>query len=222
MDADPPDLPDEQFYQMARLSIIGRLTASLLHDINNPLQAIRGSLSLALEDLADVVILQTYMELGIRESDRVIALIARVRRLYINDDRTNASVDMNILLQELIALTAKDLRTKQIKLELQLAERLPTIWAVFSDLSLALLCPLLTLSDLMAQDGGGKLVLRSREVSGMIEVSFITAVFPHQLPEIPLPVCRRVALDYGGHVNLSYQDGLNCLGIALPISNPKE
>lgn len=219
MDANPHD---EQFYQMARWSIIGRLTASLLHDINNPLQAIRGSLSLALEELNDAEALRLYIDLGMRESDRVIQLIALARRLYSNDDQTSVYLDINTLLHGAVVLTAKELANKQIKLELQLAEKLPGIWAVFDELSLAFLCPLLTLSDLMVRHGGGHLILRSSAADGVIQVSFITAVFPHPLPEIPLPICRRVARAYGGHVRQSYQDGQTRLHITLPISNPTE
>lgn len=200
--------------------MIGRLTASLLHDINNPIQAIRGSLSLALEDLNDAEALQLYLDLGIRESDRIIELIACARRLYSNYGQTYAYVNINHLLHELKALTTKELANKHVQLEQQLAESLPPVWAVFGELSQAFLCPLLTLSDLMAECGGGILAMRSVAMPEAVKVSFATAVFPHPLPKIPLLVCDDIIHHYGGYTHQSYQadQSLNLLDIILPVS----
>jgi nitrogen-specific signal transduction histidine kinase len=208
----------EQFYQLARWSIVGRLTASLLHEINNPMQAIRGSLSLALEELDDADSLKTYIDLGVRESNRVIDLIARARRIYSNVDQTPVYLDVNLLLRESSALMAKELVNKRVKLEMALAPTLPGLHAVFADLSLAFLCPMFAISDSMVSNSGGVLCVRSATSPGWIEVTLETAVLPNLPPNLALPVCRRIVGDYGGHIQQGQEDGLAYLRISLPIS----
>ncbi len=68
--------------EIARWTLIGRLTASLFHEINNPMQAIHGAMALALEELDAPESIEAYVNLSQREAQRVIDLIQQVRSIY--------------------------------------------------------------------------------------------------------------------------------------------
>ena len=54
----------EQMLTQERLITIGRLTPGIMHEINNPLQVIRGALQLAQDDIDKPVVLQEYITIS--------------------------------------------------------------------------------------------------------------------------------------------------------------
>jgi len=54
--------------QTERQATLGRLTASLIHEINNPMASIQGMLKLASEDPANSAQVKTYLEMSLQET----------------------------------------------------------------------------------------------------------------------------------------------------------
>jgi signal transduction histidine kinase len=205
-------------YRLTQWSIVGRLTASLFHEINNPMQAIHGAISLAIEDMADPAALESYLQLSQRESERVINLIARARRIFAVEDTAITLIDINTLLREIALLTAKEMSNRRIKLNMQLAPALLPFAAQYNDLALAFLCPLLTLTDLMTAVGEHNLGIVSAIADGfsVVEFSAPTRVFPDE--PLPLPVCRPTIARYRGQVRQLAEDERQIIRIMLPLS----
>jgi hypothetical protein len=205
-------------YRLTQWSIVGRLTASLFHEINNPMQAIHGAISLALEDMADPVALESYLQLGQRESERVINLIARARRIFAVENTTVTLIDVNTLLREIVLLTAKEMSNRRIKLTMQLAPALPPFAAQYNELALAFLCPLLTLTDLMAAAGESDLVIASAADDDFSWVEFSAPVTAFPDEPLPLPVCHSTIAHYQGQITQLAQNGRQLVRITLPLA----
>lgn len=107
-----------QLLQSERLALVGRLLASVSHELNNPLQAIQNALFLLKEEAA--LSAQGHQDLGIilSETERMAALIERLRSAYrpmrIKDFQP---VQLNSLVEDVYALIATHMRHKEIAFE---------------------------------------------------------------------------------------------------------
>jgi len=141
-------------YRLGHWSTVGRLTASLFHEINNPMQAIQGATSLALEDINDVESLRTYLELSRHESDRILSLIARARRVFTLDDVPLAPLDLHTAVHEVLHLAAKEMSSRRVTVYQQLSPAVPPLLARYNEFSIALLSTLFAVSDVLFAAGG--------------------------------------------------------------------
>jgi len=107
-----------QLIQSERLALVGRLLASVSHELNNPLQGIQNALFLLKEEAG--LSAQGSQDLGIilSETERMAALIERLRSAYrparIQDFQP---VQLNNLVEDVYALIATHMRHKQIAFE---------------------------------------------------------------------------------------------------------
>ncbi|HSL45124.1 MAG TPA: GAF domain-containing protein [Anaerolineales bacterium] len=117
-----------QLLQNERLALVGRLLASVSHELNNPLQAIQNALFLLKEEAN--LSPQGNQDLGIilSETERMAALIERLRSAYrpvrIKDFQP---VQVNNLVEDIYALIATHMRHKQIAFEFIPDPELPVI-----------------------------------------------------------------------------------------------
>lgn len=61
---------------------MGRLVASVAHELNNPLQTIKNCLFLTQQDIGPEAITQTYLEMAISETTRLKNLVLQLRDVY--------------------------------------------------------------------------------------------------------------------------------------------
>jgi signal transduction histidine kinase len=107
-----------QLLQSERLALVGRLLASVSHELNNPLQAIQNALFLLKEEAN--LSTQGNQDLGLilSETERMAALIERLRSTYrpvrMKDFQP---VQLNNLVEDVYALIATHMRHKQIAFE---------------------------------------------------------------------------------------------------------
>ena len=218
-----PDNNTERINSLARWAIIGRLAASLFHEINNPMQTIQGATGLAMESLGQLNSqatsqnLDTYLNLTLQESNRIMQLIARARRVYGPENDQPELFDLNMLLQEMHILTREEMHRKKIALRLELDPSLPPIYAQFSELSLAFLCPLLEISDAIEMVGGGNLLLSSYMEDACICMKLSTQTL-QKPPDhgFQFIVCREVLAEYGGTVEKVEENGRLSIILILP------
>ena len=222
----------ERISMLARWAIIGRLAASFFHEINNPMQTIQGATGLAMESLNQLDSstvsqnLGIYLNLTLEESDRIMRLIARARRMYRPENDQAEAFDLNDLLQEMIALTREEMNRKKIGVRTEFDSSLPLIYAQFSELTLAFLCPLLEISDAIQARGGGDLLISSymegepstKEACICVKLSTQSLRRP---PEggFQFIVCREVATAYHGSVDEMVENGRLSIVITLPFNS---
>jgi signal transduction histidine kinase len=116
---------------VARATALSALTASIAHEVNQPLSGIITNASTCLRMLAaDPPNIEGARETArrtIRDGNRAADVIARVRALFSKKEPAIEAVDLNEVTREVIALSLGDLQRNRVVLQSELAEDLPAI-----------------------------------------------------------------------------------------------
>lgn len=116
---------------VARVTTLSTLTASIAHEVNQPLSGIVTNAGTCLRMLdADPPNIEGARETAkrtIRDGHRASDVIARLRALFSRKEFTLESLDLNEALQEVIALSRSDLQRHRVVLQSELADDLPMV-----------------------------------------------------------------------------------------------
>lgn len=117
---------------VTRLTTLGELTASIAHEVNQPLAAVVTNGEAALRwlqrDIPDLKEVQNSLERMITNGRRASDVIARLRALTRKTDLIRVPLDVNELLDDVLLLVDRELATKSVALNLDLAKaRLPVL-----------------------------------------------------------------------------------------------
>ncbi len=117
--------------QMARVMSLGVLTASIAHEVNQPLSGIITNASTCLRMLgANPPNLEGARETArrtIRDGNRASDMISRLRALFSKKGFTPELLDLNEATREVIALSSSELQRNRVVLRLELANDLPSV-----------------------------------------------------------------------------------------------
>jgi PAS domain S-box-containing protein len=116
---------------MARVTTVSALTASMAHEINQPLSGIITNAGTCLRLLAtDPPDLDGARETAtrmIRDVNRAAEVIARLRALFSKQEFSLEPLHLNDVTREIIALTSIDLQRDRIAVKAELADDLPIV-----------------------------------------------------------------------------------------------
>jgi C4-dicarboxylate-specific signal transduction histidine kinase len=116
---------------MARVTTLSTLTASIAHEVNQPLSGIVTNASTCLRMLdanpPNVEGARETARRTIRDGNRASEVIARLRALFNKKTSTFEDFDLNEAVEEVIALSASDLQRTKIALQSNLAPDLPSV-----------------------------------------------------------------------------------------------
>ena len=116
---------------VARVTSLGVLTASIAHEVNQPLSGIVTNASTCLRMLAadppNVDGARETARRTIRDGNRASEVITRLRALYGKKEPTIESVDLNEATREVIALSLSELQRNRVTLRPELADDLPPV-----------------------------------------------------------------------------------------------
>ena len=116
---------------MARVTSLGTLTASIAHEVNQPLSGIITNASTCVRMLdADPPNIEGARETArrtIRDGHRAADVITQLRALFSKKEVTIEPVDLNEATQEVIALSLSELQRTRVVLRPELADDLPLV-----------------------------------------------------------------------------------------------
>ena len=116
---------------MARVMSLGALTASIAHEVNQPLSGIITNASACLRMLAtDPPQVEGARETArrtIRDGNRMSDVITRLRALFNKKEPTIESVNLNEAVLEVIAMSIVELEKNRVRLRPELADDLPLV-----------------------------------------------------------------------------------------------
>ncbi len=138
----PIDCKDDELEQNLRehqFLVIGRLIPEIVHEINNPMQAIRGAATLALEEIDNPDSVANYLRLIHRESDRILTLTAFLRKLYRREGTKTRILDLVSIIDQSLLILKDDLNQKGLRLHFSHVQESTYISANEFDLYLVLI-----------------------------------------------------------------------------------
>ena len=213
--------------RVSRLTTIGEMTASIAHEINQPLGAIvtNGEAGLrwlgnATPDLEEV---RAALARIVGSGHRASQVITRIRAMLKKDDGTKVSLDLNDLVAEVLVFVRGEVDDHGIVLKTQWDETLPKVFADRIQLQQVVLNLVLNGIDAMASLSGRERLLRLRleqagdsivtlrvedvgtGIAGDIKDRVFEAFFTTKTHGMGmgLAICRSIITAHGGHLLVS-------------------
>src|SRR6266568_3551864 len=116
---------------VARVTSLGALTASIAHEVNQPLSGIITNASTCLRMLAadppNVDGARETARRTIRDGGRASDVIQRLRALFSKKDAAAEEVDLNEAAREVIALSLSEIQRERVTVRMDLADDLPPV-----------------------------------------------------------------------------------------------
>ncbi len=156
--------------QAEKMAAVGRLSASIAHEINNPLQSVQNCLHLAGREDVPAEERQEYFQMACAELERLSRTVQRMLDFYRPAAARPDEVDLVELLHYVTNLTRKQLAERGIAVELILPEKLPAVRAIRSQIQQVFLNLILNAFD--AMPNGGELRVTARAARGGVEILF--------------------------------------------------
>lgn len=117
-----------QLVQSERLALVGRLLASVSHELNNPLQAIQNALYLLKEERGISAQGRQDLQIVLSETERMAGLIERLRASYRSTQLDEFQpIQLNTIVEDVYALLATHLRHKKVAFEFHPDPDLPLV-----------------------------------------------------------------------------------------------
>ena len=139
--------------QAEKLSIAGRLTASIAHEINNPLQAVQNCLHLAGRSELPSDTRENYLVLAQTEMERLMVTVQRMLEYYRPGAIDRKPVDMKELIDRVILLVKQQLDEHKVNIHTRFPSRIPSVMAVGDQIQQVLLNLILNAMEAMQQGG---------------------------------------------------------------------
>jgi signal transduction histidine kinase/CheY-like chemotaxis protein len=151
-----------------KLAAAGRLTASIAHEINNPLQAVQNCLHLATRGELTAKKQREYIDLANHELDRLMRTVQRMLDFYRPGSVEPQQVNVAVLIRRVIKLLSPQLTRRNIHIISRLSTNLPAILAVSSQLEQVFINLIINSYDAMPE--GGEIKISARRSEDMVEV----------------------------------------------------
>ena len=228
----------QQLWQAAKLATMGELSASIAHELNNPLATVTLLVESLLEKTPENSPDRRELDIIEQEVERMSNLIANLLQFSRRGQRQISTVDICEEIEKTLELIYYHLRKHNIIIQREFAKDIPSIHADRQQLRQLLLNLFTNAGDAMPQ--GGTLTIRviapPKASQIIIEVADTgTGIPPEVLPKVTEPfyttkpegkgtglglaICRRIVLEHQGTFDIT-SEGVPGRGTTVHISLP--
>jgi PAS domain S-box-containing protein len=231
---------------MSRITSLGALTASIAHEVNQPLSGIITNASTCLRMLAtdppNVEGARVTAQRTIRDGNRAADVITRLRALFAKNDTRAEPLDLNEAAREVISLSLNELQRSGVVLRMELADKLPPLRADRVQIQQVIMNLLLNASDAMigidhrprqlvigtGQDEDGQVNLTVRDVGTGFDPHHVDRLFEAFYTTksggmgIGLSISRSIIESHNGRLWATLNDGPGAtFGFSIPAGSGK-
>ena len=231
---------------VARVMSLGALTASIAHEVNQPLSGIITNASTCLKmldaDFPNVEGARETAKRTIRDGRRAADVITRLRALFSNKDAATELVDLNEATREVIALSRSELERNRVVTRTEFADKLPLVTADRVQLQQVIINLLRNGSDAMSEvddrprellfktevDDGDCVRLSVRDAGTGFESQTVEQLFrafyttKAEGMGIGLSVSRSIIENHGGRLWATPNDGPGVtFSFSIPCTDPR-
>jgi PAS domain S-box-containing protein len=160
----------QQLVVSERLASTGRLAAGIAHEINNPLQAMVSQLKAAQNKLAAKEDPRENLEVIGEGIDRLRYIVGSMLDLHRNPGQSSAPIQLNEIAEKTAVLVRQQTREHSVRVLLDLAPKLPAVSGSTQELQQVILNLMLNAAE--AMPNGGDLTVKTRALTGSVEISF--------------------------------------------------
>jgi len=160
---------EQQLFESEKLAAVGRLAASIAHEVNNPLEAIKNALYL-MQAGAEGGKNSRFLEIARKETERVSHIIRQMLGFARRPGEVDW-VDVNQLLEETLVLLEKKMRQLRIRIVKSFDDSLPRVRARADQLRQVFLN--LIINAQQAIEGDGEIVISTSRYEQALQPSIL-------------------------------------------------
>jgi PAS domain S-box-containing protein len=159
---------EAELAHVTRVTTLGELTASIAHEVNQPLTAIvadaNASLNWLAEPTPDIDMIREALEAIVKDGHRAADVIQRIRELATKRHPQKGVLDVNDVVRDVVTLVRTEVLSHHVSLRLDLAPRLSPVLADRVQLQQVIINLVMNGMEAMASvdDRSRELVIRSR------------------------------------------------------------
>lgn len=148
---------DEELRLADRLSALGELSASMAHEIRNPLGSIKGAAEIVRDGLGSDHKLGELARIVVKEADRLDEILARFLELARPKEADSGRANVRAVVDDLVRLVSGQARRSRVQISTEIDDALPPVHISPAALGQVLLN--LMLNALQAMPDGGRVSL---------------------------------------------------------------
>ena len=118
---------ERKLIQAEKLAAVGEMAAGIAHELNNPLTTVTGFTELVLDEMPENGEIRPDLELVLREARRARDVVRRLLDFSRSSESERTRVDLNELMDDVLALTNHLMHTSGVQLDVSLGKHLPWV-----------------------------------------------------------------------------------------------
>lgn len=217
-----------------RLAALGEMSASVAHEINNPLGIIKNYILLTKAAIEGNDEATSNINIVTEEIDRIAEIVKELLDFHHNKEEKLEELSVIDVLEDVLKLMSRQLDRQSIKLKKNYMENCPIVAASRDNLKQVFLNIIINALDAMSVQG--ELLITVCEIGDQLKIRFcddgpgippelISRVFepffttkePGKGTGLGLSVCYGIIKRHKGSISFSNYDGGGCIEISLPI-----
>jgi PAS domain S-box-containing protein len=226
---------EQQLFQTEKLAAMGRLTAQIAHELNNPIYGVMNCLDLIRSEIPENSKKRKFLEMAYSETGRISQLLKSMLKFFRPEEDVKAEVDVNRLTDEVLLFLGKQLAEFKIRAVLQSAENLPPVFASGNQLKQVMLNMIMNAKN--AMPNGGELTLATLYENDSVKIriadtgvgipaenldlifeAFFTTKSDVKGVGLGLSVCFGIIKEHGGEIQVQSELGVGTtFTISLPV-----
>lgn len=226
---------EQQLFQTEKLAAMGRLTAQIAHELNNPIYGVMNCLDLIKSEIPETSKKRRFLDMARRETERISQLLRSMLKFFRPDEDVKSTINLNQLTEEVVLFVGKQLQEFKIQVKLDLDEGLPQIFASGNQMKQVLLNMIMNARNAMPR--GGTLAISTSNDDKMVNLAiadtgvgipqenrdrifeaFFTTKNDVKGVGLGLSVCFGIVRDHRGKIGVESEEGVGTtFTISLPL-----